>query len=93
MSYKTIRIGNFGDKGKPLCLDVPGGRKKNGESLIAFPCHGGPNQQFRHKNGSTQVKHSRKCIQLKNHQIKQVSCKSATKKRRTNKRKTQRRRR
>ena len=46
------------------CLDVFGGKTDNGTPVIAFPCHGGTNQQWIIKDGQIRGVQSGKCLDV-----------------------------
>ena len=46
-------------------MDVEFGDINDNARLIGYPCHGGPNQKFRHNKKTQQLiaKHSKKCME------------------------------
>jgi hypothetical protein len=99
MAYGPVPLGQYSNNGKGICLDVYGGVKNNHTQIISYPCHGGPNQQFRFnkKYGTLQAQHSKKCVYYNNNdRLEQNTCilqKKKKTKRNIKKRKSTRKRR
>ena len=66
-TYRIIHVKKNKTKrnNKKYCMDVEFGDKNENARLIGYPCHGGPNQKFRHNKKTKQLvaKHSRKCLE------------------------------
>ncbi len=77
MTYHHINLGQRLDNGVGYCLDVYGGLKNDNVPAISYPCHNGPNQQFRYnkKYQTIQALHSKKCLYLmNNNRLVQKTC-------------------
>lgn len=61
---------------KQYCLDVFSGNKQNNTPLIAYPCHGGPNQTFVYRKKTRQIysPFSKKCLENRHSRIVLQSC-------------------
>lgn len=66
-SYRSIPIkhNKTVKNDKKYCMDVNFGSTNVFANVIGYPCHGGPNQKFRHNKKTKQLiaKHSKKCLE------------------------------
>ena len=62
-------------------MDVEFGDRNENAQLIGYPCHGGPNQKFRHNRKTKQLiaKHSGMCLENVDGRILQKKCKGSKK--------------
>jgi len=73
--HKTVR------NNKKYCMDVEFGDRNENARSIGYPCHGGPNQKFRHNKKTKQLiaKHSGMCLENVDGRILQKKCKGSKK--------------
>ena len=81
MSNKTfrripIRKGHKTVYNRKRCMDVEGGNIGENARMVSFPCHTGPNQQFKYNKNTKQIiaKHSGKCVDIVKNRLFQKTC-------------------
>jgi len=60
-------------------MDIVGNRTRKNTPVIMYPCHNGPNQQFRYNKKTNQIRgrFSKKCVDISKNRIVIQKCKSS----------------